>query len=419
LKLEIYYRTIGIPADADETTLKKAFRKLALKYHPDVNPAPDANQRFQELCEAYEVLLRHIKYQTTVHTDQTESSEEDGYSYEDVIREAREAAYKRARMKYEKMKAEKELFEQSGWREVLLFFNYAGRILAFPLLILLFGLPVFLGIREGAGPFFILLFLWIIGGVLLMQMISFRKTWFRQGKFRWTIRDFFKLFDFAPITDAPASDCYYCKGKKADSNPLKLSFHKIREILISSEGVAYQRQVGYKRKFKDVVIPRSVKARKVHFFQSLIKISSLVLSLIFVPFPDFIWRFIFGLFAGVYLSGLLVMITKTKSKSSYLLNYFLILKLVVWMLIIISQSTLHPGFILECTEFTFFYLTVLLFFGDMFLDLVLRIFPFYHQIYQPIFPQGPVIDRMFREGYQNYLDIPVWSTIYPLFMWFF
>jgi len=416
--LENYYRILGIPADADETTLKKTFRRLALKFHPDVNNAPDANQRFQELCEAYEVLLRHIKYQTIVHTDRQYENEEDAYSYEDVIREARAAAHKRARMKYEKMKAEKELFEQSGLREVVLFFNYAGRFLAFPLVIFLFGFPIVIAIREGLEVFFILLILWIIGGFLLLQMISLRKTWFRQGKFRWKVKDFYKLFDFSPITDHPNSDCYYCKGKKADSQPHKLSFHKIREILIQNHGV-YQHSVGYKRKFKDVVIPRGVKARKVHFYQSLIKILSLGLSLLFVPFPDIIWRFCFGLFAGLYLSTMLTLITRTRSKVSYLLNYFLLIKVSIWMMVIISQSTLHPGFILESTEYTFFYLVILTFFGDMILDLILKLTPFYKHLYQPIFPQGPVIDRLFREGYQNYLDIPVWSTVYPLFMWFF
>jgi hypothetical protein len=416
--LENYYRTIGIPADADEAALKKAFRKLALKFHPDVNHAPDANERFQQLCEAYEVLLRHIKRQTTIHSDRREEAEEDGYSYEDVIREAREAAYKRARMKYEKMKAEKELFEQSSWREVFLFFNYAGRILAFPLVVVLFVFPVFIGIKEGPQPFIILLFLWIIGGVLLLQMINFRKTWFKQGKFKWKMRDFFKLFDFSPITENPTADCYYCKGKKADAKPLTRSFYKIREILLHNQGV-YQHYVGYKRKFKDVVIPRSAKAGKVHFWQSFIKISSLILSLLFVPYPDIIWRFCFGLFAGLCLSGLLLLLTGTRSKVSYMLSYFVILKIFIWMIVIISQTTLYPGFILESTEITFAYLMILLFFGDLVLDLLLKLLPFYHQIYQPVFPQGPVIDRLYREGYQNYLDIPVWSTIYPLFTWFF
>jgi len=412
---EKYYRTLGIPADADEKTLKKSFRQLALKYHPDVNHAPDANYRFQELCEAYEVVLRHICNQTTFHTNQQYEPEQTGYNYEDVIREAREAAYKRAKMKYEKMKAEKELFEQSGWRDVLLFLNYSGRVLAIPLGIFLIGFPIVVAVREG---FFALIFFWVPGVFLLLQVYGSRKTWFRQGKLRWTIRDFFKLFDFSPTIENPDTECHYCKGKKADASPNKLSFHKIREIKIRNDGV-YQHYVGYNRKFKDVVIPRSAKARKVHFAQSVIKILSLFLSLLFAPFPDFIWRACFGLFLGLVLSSLLLLITRTRSKVSYLLNYYLLLKVSIWMLVIISQSTLYPGFILDSTEYTPFYLVVLTFFGDMVLDLFLRVFPFHNQLYQPVFSQGVVIDRLFREGYQNYLDTPVWSTLYPLVTWFF
>ncbi len=418
LMFEKYYRILGIAADADEKTLKKKFRQLALKSHPDVNHAPDANERFQELCEAYEVILRHIQNQTTFHTNRKYKTEETDYSYEDVIREARTTAYKRAKMKYDKMKADQEMFEQSGWRDVVLFFNYAGRFLAIPVGVFFMGLPVAVAINEGVGMFFALIFFWIIGGFMLYQVFSSRKTWFRQGKLRWKINDLFKHFDFSPITENPDSECYYCKGKKADAKPHKLNFHKIRNIRIQNNGV-YQHYVGYNRKFKDVIIPRSVKARKVHFAQSLIKILSITLSLIFAPYPDYIWRFCFGLFLGLFLSSALSFLTATRSKVSYLLNYFLLLKLGIWMLVIISQSTLHPGFILETTEFTYFYLIILIFFGDMVLDLILRAFPFYHQLYQPIFPQGPLIDKLFRDGYQNYLDVPVWSTVYPLVTWFF
>ncbi len=415
---EKYYQTLGIPADADEKTLKKAFRKLALKSHPDVNNSPDAGERFHELCEAYEVALRHIQNQTTFHTNRQYQTEETDYSYEDVIREAREAAYKRAKMKYEKMKAEQELFEQSGWRDVLLLFNYAGRILALPLALFFIGLPIFIGIKEGIGLFFGLLFFWIFGGYLLIQIYISRKKWFRQGKLKWTTKDFFKLFDFSPLTDNPQADCYYSDGKRANSDPHKLSFHKIREVKLQNNGV-YQHYVGYKRKFKDVIIPRSCKARKVHFAESLIKIFSLFGSLIFVPFPDFIWRFCFGLFLGALLSSALLCLTRTRSKVSFLLNYFLLIKVGVWMAFIISQSTLHPGFILESSIYTPFYIMVLIVFGDMILDLLLKIFPFYNKLYQPIFPQGPLIDKLYKEGYQNYLDIPVWSTVYPLFTWLF
>ena len=51
-----YYELLGVGRDADETTLKKAYRKLARQLHPDVNDAPDASDRFKEVTTAYEVL---------------------------------------------------------------------------------------------------------------------------------------------------------------------------------------------------------------------------------------------------------------------------------------------------------------------------------------------------------------------------
>lgn len=50
------YEVLGVERDAGEGEVKKAFRKLARTLHPDVNDAPDAEQRFKEAAEAYEVL---------------------------------------------------------------------------------------------------------------------------------------------------------------------------------------------------------------------------------------------------------------------------------------------------------------------------------------------------------------------------
>jgi curved DNA-binding protein len=52
-----YYKILGVDKNADEKAIKKAFRRLARKYHPDVNPEdPQAEERFKEINEAYEVL---------------------------------------------------------------------------------------------------------------------------------------------------------------------------------------------------------------------------------------------------------------------------------------------------------------------------------------------------------------------------
>ncbi len=51
-----FYKILGVPNDADEVVIKKAYRKLSLVYHPDVNKAPDAATKFIEINEAYETL---------------------------------------------------------------------------------------------------------------------------------------------------------------------------------------------------------------------------------------------------------------------------------------------------------------------------------------------------------------------------
>lgn len=55
--MQNYYELLAVPNNAVKSEIKRAYRKLALLWHPDKNQNPEANQRFREICEAYQILF--------------------------------------------------------------------------------------------------------------------------------------------------------------------------------------------------------------------------------------------------------------------------------------------------------------------------------------------------------------------------
>jgi curved DNA-binding protein len=56
MKYKDYYQILGVSRDASEADIKKAYRKLAHKYHPDVSKEKDAEAKFKDVAEAYQTL---------------------------------------------------------------------------------------------------------------------------------------------------------------------------------------------------------------------------------------------------------------------------------------------------------------------------------------------------------------------------
>ena len=56
MEFKDYYKILDVPREAPEDVIRKAYRKLARKYHPDVSKEPDAQERMREVNEANDVL---------------------------------------------------------------------------------------------------------------------------------------------------------------------------------------------------------------------------------------------------------------------------------------------------------------------------------------------------------------------------
>jgi molecular chaperone DnaJ len=79
-----YYEILGVGRDASQKEIKRAYKKLARKYHPDVSDEPDAEEKFKELSEAYAVLSDDQKRQ--MYDTYGHEGVDSRYSREDIFR---------------------------------------------------------------------------------------------------------------------------------------------------------------------------------------------------------------------------------------------------------------------------------------------------------------------------------------------
>lgn len=406
-----YHKVLGLDPGAGEKQIKTAYRKLALKYHPDRNPSPEAAQKFQSITEAYNYLLDHPG--TGLH---------DAESYDDRVAEAvlkkeRERMQQQARARREKKKQQEEYFKRPEWHDPILLLRYLANYILlllglaaiiFPILLAIFSDP-----ESLAGTAIIL----IMGGILLVYIYQKRRTWFRLGKFNITGKElvnFFRLQAGKPSKDK----CCYCRSTMADGTPNRIELLKTLEIKIISRG-ALNHEARYKNRVKRVVVPRSARAAYYHRLASVIKVIALLGCLLFSPLDSILWSLMAGLACGGCISGIMLLLARVRSKVAYLLTPGLVIKLAIWIISLSLISHFGPGFNIQISGFVYLVMAGLLFFLDMVFDLLFGFFPFYHRMFRPIRRQGTILDALYKDGYQNYQEFPVISMVFPFIKWLF
>jgi hypothetical protein len=410
LVVKDYHKILGLSPGATERQIKAAYRKMALRYHPDLNDAPDAQEKFHEINAAYEHLLERAGM----------TGEEGTYDDEMarvILRRQHQRMQEQARARREKKKREDEYFNRPEWHDPILMIKYTIHALGLLLAVAAIVVPVVMAVFNDpaslSGTFFFI----VAGVVILVYIYQRRSNWFRLGKFITTWKELSGFLKMEP--DRSTTDrCCYRPNAMAGGKPYRIELLKTVDVKTRSFG-ALDHQVSYNNKVKTVVLPRSSRAHFFHRISSLVKICTLLGCLLFFPVDSLLWRAIAGIAGGGFISAILLFIAGVRSKVSYLFTPGLILKAGIWIFALFKISILGPGFNIQVSGYVYLVVAGLLFLLDMLFDLVMGFFPFYRWLFRPVIRQGTILEGLYREGYQNYQELPVYSVLYPLFRWLF
>lgn len=125
MSLTKYYKILGLPPGADQAAVRKAFRKMAMRYHPDKNPSASAQAKFIVITEAYEILSekkpaptqRVSRSKSSQNKPRTANStgERVAKTQADRVREAKERQDAQAKQEFEE---NERYFKRltTGWR---------------------------------------------------------------------------------------------------------------------------------------------------------------------------------------------------------------------------------------------------------------------------------------------------------------
>jgi hypothetical protein len=411
-----YFKILQISENASEEDIRKAYRRLAKEFHPDVNKSKDAHERFIQISEAYEILLNQknklFAEGQQYENEATQAAEE--AEYERFREEIRERARKQAQMRYEEFVRQNEAFQKSGLNDLGLLFTMLVRILLLPLTAALIVVPFVVAFQTVWYAAFIILLTGPFAAILLWYIKDKRKGYFMPGNFYYNFKRIRGIF--YETTDCK-KDCFYCKNRLGNHKPFSVNLLKLKDIRLSTKGFR-QHNANYVTENKQILVPRSQKAFVIHSLNIGIKVLSILLCLLLLPIESLVWRFVMGIFIGALISRMLNLLTQTKSSVSYLYSFGFVIRVLVWLLalIMISSFSLTP-FNIFTSDYVYMIVVCVVLFDCVLMQLLNAILG--KQAYLPIFKQYEEVKIRFDEGYKVYNDIPIISVVFPMYKWIF
>jgi len=410
-----YYKILDLKPGATQEDIKQAFRKKALLYHPDRNPAEDAQTSFVAAYEAYEILTSVAQNRQFHDVHAKFREKRNNKEYYDYLRDIRRRAREQSQMKYEKWREQHEAYKKSGIYDALLVLNMFSRYVLVIVAVGMIIIPIYLSFTVDAYIFFAMMFFWIIGISSLVYIYSNRKHFFKKQAFYYkNPREFWKGIQY--VSKRNDQDCYYCKGYAADARPYKHSMLKVSDIKLSNSGPLLH-NVNYRRKYHELNIPRGKKALIMHRTTSMIKILAIIVSLVILDLDSILWRAVIGGIIGGIVSTILLFVTRTRSNHTWLLTPVILTKLIIILVVLFFLSTFLEGNVYT-SEFLPAFMIILLFLLDILVEPLLSLLLGKNDR-RPLIHQPSPFREYYEKGYRNYLDIPIWTIIYPLFRWLF
>lgn len=410
--MDKYFKILQLTENASEEDIRKAYRKLAKEYHPDVNKSKDAHEKFIEISEAYEILLsqrnKHLAKEQQYENEASQAA------YERFREEIRERARKQAQMRYEEFVRQHEAFQKSGLNDLGLLFTMFIRILLLPLTAALIVVPFVVAFQTAWYAVFSLLLTGPFAAILLWYIKDKRKGYFMPHSFYYNFKRIKAIFN--ETTDCNKS-CFYCKTHLGNHKPFSVNLMKLKDIRLSTKGFR-QHNANYVTENIQILVPRSQKALVVHSLNIGIKVLSILLCLFLLPIDSLVWRFVSGIFLGGSICTMVNLITGTKSSISYLFSFGFAIRVMVWLLslIMISGFSLSP-FNIATSDYIYLTVVCIVLFDCLLMQLLNAILG--KQAYLPLVKQYDEVSSRFHEGYKVYNDIPIISVVFPMYKWIF